>query len=365
MKYLFTVLLFLHGIIHLLGFVKAFKLAPVDQLKSPVSRSSGFFWLLTSLFFIVSGIAFLCNVQGWYLSAFIAVIISTILIIPSWKDAKFGTIPNLIILMVIIIDFASFNFWNVYRNEVTNNLLLSSHVIQSELTETDIQTLPEPVKKYIRYTGAIGKPKVTCFKIEFTGKLRKDNESEWMPFSSVQYNFLNTSTRLFFLNATMKHLPVAGFHCFINGNASMDIRLFSLFKVQYETGKEMGIAETVTFFNDMCCMAPATLIDKRIKWISVEKNRVKASFTNNHITITGTLYFNDKGELTNFISADRYATLENGEMQKIPWSTPLKNYKRLKESKLATDASTIYNYPSGVFCYGTFNLTNIEYNCTK
>jgi hypothetical protein len=109
---------------------------------------------------------------------------------------------------------------------------------------------------------------VKNFKIEFTGQIRKDEQSEWMPFTSEQYNFLNTSTRLFFLKATMKHLPVAGLHSYKNGNAFMDIRLFSLFKVQYQSGKEMGIAETVTFFNDMCCMAPGSLIDPRINGLS-------------------------------------------------------------------------------------------------
>ena len=51
----------------------------------------------------------------------------------------------------------------------------------------------------------------------------------------------------------MKKLPIAGFHSFKNGTAFMDIRLLSLFTVQYESGQDMGIAETVTFFNDMCC----------------------------------------------------------------------------------------------------------------
>jgi hypothetical protein len=80
-----------------------------------------------------------------------------------------------------------------------------------------------------------------------------------MPFTSEQYNFMDASTRLFFMKAVMKGLPLSGFHSFTNGDAFMDIRLLSLFKVQYQSGKEMGIAETVTFFNDMCCMAPASL----------------------------------------------------------------------------------------------------------
>lgn len=166
-------------------------------------------------------------------------------------------------------------------------------------------------------------------------------------------------TRLFFMKAVMKNLPIAGYHCFKNGDAFMDIRLLSLFKVQFQEGKEMDMAETVTFFNDMCCMAPATLIDKRISWTENDENSVSATFTNNGIMITADLYFNYRGELVNFISNDRYAA-DFGE--KLQWATPLKNYKEINGYKLAGYAEAIYSYPDRDLCYGTFNIASIKYN---
>ena len=105
----------------------------------------------------------------------------------------------------------------------------------------------------------MGRPKVNNFKMEFIGKILKDESSEWMPLTSQQYNFMQTPTRLFFMKAKMKGVPIAGYHHFENGIAYMDIRLLSLFKVQYQAGPEMNLSETVTFFNDMCCLAPSTL----------------------------------------------------------------------------------------------------------
>lgn len=167
------------------------------------------------------------------------------------------------------------------------------------------------------------------------------------------------------MNATMKGLPVAGYHRFENGDAYMDIRLLSLFKVQYQHNPEMGIAETVTYFNDMCCMAPATLIDGRIKWLETQGNTVRASFTNNGITIEAWLYFNDEGALVNFVSDDRYATFEDGTMHKIRWSTPLSQYKEINGYRLPGYAEAIYHYPEGELCYGTFALENVTYNCIE
>lgn len=362
LKAIFLLIIVCHGLIHLLGFTKAFNLAAVSQLNQNISKTNGAFWLIAAILFIITAILFLLKNNSWWIVAVPAIIISQYLIFTSWQDAKFGTLANVIILVAAVIGYGTWNFQHKYENEVRAGLQQAAVVPNALLTEADLQPLPEPVQKYLRYTGALNKPKVSHFKIEFDGQIRKNEQSAWMPFSSVQYNFVDASTRLFFMRATMKGLPVAGFHGYKNGDAFMDIRLFSLFKVQYQTGKEMGIAETVTFFNDMCCMAPATLIDKRIKWLETDGNTVKAAFTNNGITISAWLYFNDTGALVNFISDDRYAAGEGNTMKKLRWSTPLKDYKTLNGHLMAGYAETIYNYPEGDLCYGTFRLADVEYN---
>jgi hypothetical protein len=360
MRIAFLVLVIVHGLIHLFGFVKAFGLSDVKQLTQTISKPFGVIWLLAFVFFVIAAVMFAFKTRWWWMFGFIAFVTSQVLIIFFWHDAKFGTIANVIILIVIIIGYGAWSYYGKYQDDVKTGLQQKEYFQNSELSETDIQQLPEPVKKYLRYTGSIGKPKVNNFKIEFTGKIRKDEQSEWMPFTSEQYNFMETPTRLFFMKATMKGLPIGGYHCFKNGVAVMDIRLFSLFKVQYQQGAEMNLSETVTFFNDMCVMAPPTLIDKRIKWLEVGSNKVQASFTNNNITVAAWLYFNDKGELINFISGDRYA-IDTGKQ--FPWATPLKDYHEINGYQLMGNAETIYSYPDRDLVYGTFKLIRIKYNC--
>jgi hypothetical protein len=230
------------------------------------------------------------------------------------------------------------------------------------LTDGDIINLPELVQKYIQYSGSLNKPKVKNFRVTFEGKIRSNEKSEWMPFASEQYNFLDSTVRLFFMKAEMKKLPVNGFHKFMSGEASMDIRLLSLFKVQYQSGDEMNIAETVTFFNDMCVMAPGSLIDPRISWLEVDKDKVKAKFTNRSISITAWLYFNEQGQLVNFISDDRYASNQDGSMQRLTWLTPMKDYKEFNGIKISSYADAIYKYPDKDLCYGTFQTKSVDYN---
>jgi hypothetical protein len=304
------------------------------------------------------------KVDAWIYLALISIATSQYLIITTWHDSKYGTIINVILFVLVILSWSRMKFERTYEVAVKEQL---SHVTLNNsdvLLKDDISKLPERVQKYLVYTGSLNKPKVKNFKIRFEGNIRKNNDSPWMPFTSEQYNFLSTSVRLFFLNAEMKNLPVAGFHSFRNGEAFMDIKLLSLFTVQYESGQEMGIAETVTFFNDMCCMAPATLIDERIEWVGVNGDSVFAKFRNNNIVVNATLVFNRKNELINFISDDRFASTESGTMKKIRWYTPLKNYSSFNGYNLASSAETIYSYPNEELVYGTFKLQSVEYNVT-
>jgi len=75
--------------------------------------------------------------------------------------------------------------------------------------------------------------------------------------------------------------------------------------------------------------------------------------------MTDMLFFNEKGELINFISDDRYAG-DTGKQ--YPWSTPLKDYHNTNGYKLMGNAEVIYSYPDRDLCYGTFKLTGIVYN---
>ena len=126
----------------------------------------------------------------------------------------------------------------------------------------------------------------------------------------------------------------------------------------------MDQGETVTVLNDMFFMAPGSLIDKRIQWEMLDRLSVKAIFTNDSICVSAVLYFNDEGMLINFISNDRYET-DGKEYKNYPWETPVQEYREFNGYRLPSKAQLIYKRPEGDFCYGEFELVNMEYNCNS
>jgi hypothetical protein len=98
----------------------------------------------------------------------------------------------------------------------------------------------------------------------------------------------------------------------------------------------MTQSETVTLFNAMCIMAPATLIDPAITLEPVDAHRVKSRFSNAGYTIQAELSFSDAGELTNFVSDDRYQVSPDGTtLRRVRWSTPVHGYRSFGAARLA------------------------------
>lgn len=264
----------------------------------------------------------------------------------------------LLLLFTALFLYGSWSFQKKYREDVKRGLARSMDLASELLSEKDLSPLPEPVQKYLRLTGVVGRPKVRNFKVTFEGEMRSKGQ-DWFSFTSEQHNFMDAPERLFFMKAKVKGLPTAGYHAYKDGEARMLIKLLSLFPVVNVSGPEMLKAETVTVFNDMCLMAPATLIDPRIKWEPIDDLSAKAVFTVNDISISATLFFNEKGELVNFVSDDRY---DVNEQQWLRFSTPVREYKDINGLNLISYGEAVWHYPEGEFVYGKFRVKNIEYN---
>ncbi len=358
MRIVFLIVLLLHAIIHFFGFFKSFGIYDFKELTMHVSKPLGAVWLLAGISFIVVGIMYLLNLNYWMFFAFLTVIISQVLIIIFWKDAKFGTIANVIILAVAIVAFSSWKFESGFRKDVAEGIKRTALIDEKLLTASDIQHLPVPLQNYLKYAGVLNKPKVKNFRVKFEAEMR-GRDQDWFPLTAEQYNFYDSYERLFFMKAKVKGLPAQGYHLYKEGMSSMNVKLFSLFPVVKVSGPEMFKAETVTVFNDMCFLAPATLIDPDIKWEEIDDRTVNATFTNKAVSISATLYFNDEGQLVNFVSDDRY---DVNEMKQYRFSTPLKEYQEINGYRLASYGEAIWHYPEGEFVYGKFTLKEIEYN---
>jgi hypothetical protein len=267
------------------------------------------------------------------------------------------------VLGIVLLFYKSGEIYRTYRAEVSKRLAGTAALENTLLTGQDIAHLPAPVKKYLEYTGVIGKEKVRNFRIAFEGEMKLDPKRDWIKVRTEQYNFFDRPARFFLIRTVFMGLPVIGLHTYTDEMARMLIKVLGLITVLDSKGPEMRVSDTITLFNDMCVMAPATLIDRRVQWEPVDALTVKATFENLGQKITATLYFNDKGELINFISGERYLIGLDNVPRKETWSTPVSGYRDFGGIKLGANGEATWLLKEGDYCYGRLTIKEIEYNC--
>ena len=350
----------IHALIHSMGFVKAFDLVPIKQFTLAISRPSGMLWLLAMIMLLSVAAGMLLKREWWWMVALPAIVLSQGLIIQQWQDAKFGTALNVILLLATLVGMAGWMFYRSFTEDVVEVTTLNSHDANKLISKEDLAHLPVPVQRYLEYTHVLNTPRLHHVRIVFDGEMRGMGE-DWFPFESEQYNSFDIPNRLFFMKARMKGMTVPGYHSFRDGDAEMTIRLFSVYPIVHHEGREMDIAETVTVLNDMCILAPASLIYAPIQWETIDSQTVRATFTHKDVTISASILFGPDGQLINFISDDRY-DLSGKQPMRYRWSTPMSNYKTFHGIRVPAYGEAVWHYPEGEFVYGKFYLRDIQFN---
>jgi hypothetical protein len=241
--------------------------------------------------------------------------------------------------------------------------LIGPVVSAPPVTDADLAHLPPPVQQYLRIVGVVGQPRVGNFRVRMHGRIRNGPQGGWMPLAAEQYSVVSPPARLFYLNASMFGIPVHGYHRYVGSSASMRVRAAALVTVASADGTEMTQSETVTLFNDMCIMAPATLIDRAIRWETGDTRIATARFTNAGHTIRAELSFNGAGELTNFVSDDRYQLLPDGKTsRRLRWSTPIRGYRSFGTVRVASGGEGRWHEPDGEYAYIELTIDDIRFN---
>lgn len=363
MKWFVLLLGITHGAIHLLGFAKGLDLAHIPQLQLPISRLAGWAWLVTCLLLVVGAVLVFVSPRWWGVVMLLGLILSQFLIFRHFQDAKFGTIANVLLLAPALINAVDLrpsslrSEYNAAVARVTRTPLAASTLVQSE----ELSRLPEPVQKYLQRVGVVGKPHVHNVRARMQIQIRGGQSEPWMNGVVEQYNTFEPKFRFFFLEATRGPVPIDVAHLFDERGASMRARVLGLFPVVDAQGDDLTRSESVTFLNDMCLLAPATLVDPRLEWVQLDATRAEVTLSHAGHRVSATLWFSNDGDLVNFVSKDR-AQSDGKTSATHPWWTPLSDYRQFGGYRLASAGEAQWKEPSGLWTYAKVQILEVEYN---
>jgi hypothetical protein len=273
-------------------------------------------------------------------------------------------IPLVLLLAVTGAERRAGSMTSRFRAEAEALVTKSPAVGQPEVTTEDLAGLPPAIRRYLQRAGVVGRPRVVNLRAVFSAQMRNGRDQPWMNATVEQWDFFTPKARLFLMSARRAGIPFVAFHRYVGADAMFEVRLAGLVRMFRVSGPTMTKSETVTLFNDMCLLAPATLIDRDISWTTMDATHVRAEFMNAGHRIAAVLTFNEEGDLVNFRSDDRHQNDGKRDRQ-LPWLTPVSGYRDFGEMRLAAYGEARWLEPDAEWTYGRFTLQRIDVNCTS
>ena len=210
----FAVFLVGHGLLHLIGVAKGFRLAALPQLTQPITPLAGALWLVAAMLLVASAGAIFVWPRWWWGLTVLAAGVSTAAIVPSWADAKVGAAANLVVVAGALFGYLAQGPRSLrasYEDDVARASVMDTAV--APLQEADLATLPEPVQRYLRVTGTVGQPRVVNFQARASGRIRSGRDARWMPLAVQQHNVVaGRMARYFYFSGSMMAVPIQGYH---------------------------------------------------------------------------------------------------------------------------------------------------------
>ncbi len=363
LRYLLLVLLSVHGLLHLIGFISAYRLANINQLSSIPSKTTGITWLIATLLFTIAIIQYLNKKDYWWMIASLAIILSQTLIILNWKDARFGSVVNLVLLVPLLLAFAHWKFNTNYQKEV--NRIHSQNIPQPYIIVRSnmLHHLPVPVRRWLEVSNIVGKPITQSAFLHQKGEMKTEPNGKWIPFEAEQYTSISNAAFIWKTEIQASpFLVISGVDKLESEAGTMTMKLYNLFPVTQSSGPAIDQGALLRYLAEICWM-PSASLNKNIQWEQIDSVSARAIIQSGHVKVSGIFIFNQNGDFERF-EADRYYTKgkEKPRLEKWVVSTLPGAYKQFDGVRIPYKSELTWHLKEGEYNWLRLELIDIDYN---
>ncbi|PQV50462.1 hypothetical protein CLV33_102324 [Jejuia pallidilutea] len=360
MRTVLAFLLIIHGIIHLIGFSSSYFSAGINKQILGIPKPIGAIWLVVFVMFMVSAAALITN-KKWFYVAFIAAFVSQILIVLAWKDAKFGTIANIIIIVASYYAYSNYKFNTMVKTETAQILQNLNIENTNTVLEKEILHLPEIIQKWMLNSGVVGKENINSVRLQQKGKMKTKPNSKWLNFTAEQC--FNVKEPAFIWSTKVDVMPMlkmVGRDKLINGKGNMLIKLAGIIPIVNEGENEKINSATMLRYLAEIVWFPSAALNNYIYWEAIDKLTVKATLTINEKSVTGVFKFSDVGEVQSFEAKRYYGAGEHATLQ--TWYIKIREFKDFNGYKIPSKSDVLWKLKEGDFNWLYLEITKLNYN---
>ena len=227
------------------------------------------------------------------------------------------------------------------------------------VTEEMLTDLPEPVARYLRYTGVVGKPFPGIVRLRQKGRMRPGPGQPWIPLDAEEHYSVRPPGFVWAGALRLGPLVVVRARdMYAAGTGRMLVKVASLWPVVDASGEQMDQGGMTRYLSEMIWF-PAAFLADNISFEAADDSCARVTLTDHGRTATGTLFFDKDGRFTDFV-AQRYRTPAASSPD--TWSTPVTGYGEFEGLRLPVRGPAIWKLPEEDFAYIEVTLTELHYD---
>ena len=218
--------------------------------------------------------------------------------------------------------------WRNHKKQLAEAVLHHAENDNRFVDLTEVEALPEPVRRYFHFVLSNGQPVIRQAIIRQRGGFRATPQtSGWADMNAVQY--FSAATKAFMWDASIAIMPGLEINVcdsYVNGQGAMNAKLMAIFTVVDAHGDEqLNSSALQRYLAESVWFPTALLPSQGVTWEAVNSNKAKATITGAATTVSLEFEFNAIGEVVSVYAADRYREV-NGAYEPTAWLGRFSNY---------------------------------------
>jgi hypothetical protein len=228
------------------------------------------------------------------------------------------------------------------------------------ISEETFAHLPEPVQRYMRWTGVVGKPWIHTAYVRQEGKFRMAADKPWMPMKAEQVFTVDPPGMAWRARFKMFGLPLFRANdSYRDGQGHMFGKAAGLFTIFDDRSEKLTLGTLTRYLSEMIWFPIAYLGDK-VTWTAVNNNSADVTLSDHGRTASGRMVFDELGRPVTFETM-RYREM-NSEYVLAPWHTPNLEYGERGGLNIPVRGQVYWDMPEGKLVYGDFRIVEVVYN---
>lgn len=222
-------------------------------------------------------------------------------------------------------------------------------------------TLPEPVRRHLRFAVREGTPSIGTARLQHDGFFRTKPGQRWLPIEGEQY--FTTAAPGFVWHAMVRPLPLVWIEardCLLGGRGHMLVKVESTFPVADAAGPEIDQGASLRWLAESAWF-PYALVGDAISWEPIDGRSARATIRSGGLPVSAVLETDAEGRLTR-LRAERYCDIGGGKAVLTPWTGRYGEYREFDGFRIPVSVEVSWDLEESAFSYARFRVTRIEYN---